>query len=62
MPKGFDSCKANGGKIRTKVLSGGRYQHVCYLKGKSYEGYIKKAKTEGKYGAAIKRGAERGGK
>lgn len=59
MPKGFDACVKNKGKVRTKVLSGNRYQHVCYLKGKSYDGYIKKAKTEGKIGAAIARSAGR---
>jgi hypothetical protein len=59
MPKEFDACVKAGGKVRTKVLAGGKYQHVCYLKGKSYAGYIKKAKTEGKVGAAIARAAER---
>jgi len=47
MPAGFDQCVKNGGRIRTKKLSGGRYQHICFLKGKSYAGYIKK-KRKGK--------------
>ena len=41
MSKEFLSCVANGGRIRTKQLSGGRYIHICYIDGKSYAGEVK---------------------
>lgn len=44
MPSGFDSCVAGGGKVRTKKLSKGRYQHVCFMNGKSFAGEVKKKK------------------
>lgn len=42
MPKGFETCRAKGGRIRTKKLSGGKYIHICFLNGKSYPGEVKK--------------------
>ena len=45
MPQAFDNCVKNGGKVRTKTLSGGRYMHICFLNGKSYPGYVKVAKS-----------------
>lgn len=44
MPKDFDNCVKNGGRVRTKQLSGGRYIHICFLGGKSYAGHTKKKK------------------
>ncbi len=44
MPADFTKCVANGGEVRTKKLSNGRYLHICYLNGKSYPGEIKKKK------------------
>lgn len=44
MPAAFDRCVKNGGKVRTKKLSGGRYQHICFLNGKSYAGEVKTKK------------------
>ena len=44
MPSSFERCRRNGGKIRTKQLSGGRYMHICVLKGKSYPGEVKTKK------------------
>ena len=41
MPAGFDRCVKNGGRVRTKKLSGGRYMHICFLNGKSYAGEVK---------------------
>lgn len=41
MPEDFNKCVKNGGKIRTKKLSGNRYMHICVLNGKSYGGEIK---------------------
>lgn len=46
MPAGFNYCEANGGKIRTKSLSGGRYLHICYLNNKSFVGEVKKKKSK----------------
>jgi hypothetical protein len=46
MPKAFEDCVKNGGRVRTKTLSGGRYMHICFLDGKSYAGEVKKAKTK----------------
>lgn len=41
MPKGFDECVKKGGRVRTKRLSGKKYVHICFLKGKSYAGEVK---------------------
>jgi hypothetical protein len=42
MPAAFDNCRASGGKIRTKSLSGGKYIHICFDKsGKSHGGEVK---------------------
>ena len=48
MPAGFDKCVADGGRVRTKKLAGGKYMHICFLKGKSYPGEVKKSKEKGK--------------
>jgi len=48
MPAGFDRCVKNGGRVRTKKLSGGRYMHICFLNGKSYAGEVKTAKKKSK--------------
>lgn len=40
MPAAFNRCVSKGGRIRTKKLSGGRYQPICYLEGKAYPGEI----------------------
>lgn len=42
MPKGFKECVKNGGRVRTKKLSGGRFIHICFKDGKSYAGEVKK--------------------
>jgi len=41
MPAGFDRCVREGGRVRTKKLSGNRYIHICYLNGKSHAGEVK---------------------
>lgn len=46
MPKAFNECVKNGGKVRTKKLSNGKYMHVCYLGGKSYAGHVKTKKKK----------------
>jgi len=46
MPKGFNDCKKNGGKIVTKKLSNGKYMHICYdKKGKAHPGEVKKTSS-----------------
>lgn len=45
MPKAFDSCRKNGGKIRTRKLKDGKYQHLCILNGKTYTGEVKQRKA-----------------
>lgn len=44
MPKGFESCRASRGGIRTVVPKKGRYIHVCFRGGKSYRGEVKHTK------------------
>lgn len=44
MPADFERCIKNGGKVRTKTLSGGKYMRICFLNGKSYAGEVKKYK------------------
>jgi len=46
MPAGFDKCVKDGGRVGTKKLKGGKYMHICFLKGKSYPGEVKKAKEK----------------
>ncbi len=41
MPKAFLDCVAEGGRVRTKQLSGGHYIHICFKDGKSYAGEVK---------------------
>lgn len=48
MPAGFDRCVKNGGRVRTKKLSGGRYMHICWLNGKSYAGEVHTKKKKSK--------------
>jgi hypothetical protein len=45
MPAEFESCVRNGGRVRTKSLKDGKYLHVCYLRGKSYDGEVKTKKS-----------------
>jgi len=46
MPKAFDDCVKNGGRVRTKKLKGGKYIHICFLKGKSYAGKVKRSEKK----------------
>jgi len=53
MPEDFERCVKNGGRVRTMSgpnklfgLKRGEYRHICFLKGKSYLGEIKKKKEE----------------
>ena len=49
MPIDFERCRANGGKIRTKVLSDGKYMHVCIPRGggPSVGGEVKQRQSAG---------------
>ena len=47
MPADFERCRKNGGKVRTKTLSDGKYMHICILNGKSYSGEVKTKKKDG---------------
>lgn len=44
MPAGFLKCVREGGKVRTRKLSGGKYQRICYKGKKSYAGEVKTKK------------------
>lgn len=55
MPKEFNACVKNGGRVRTKTLSNGRYIHICFLNGKSYAGEVK-TKQAGLAKHALKKG------
>ncbi len=47
MPKSFEDCVKNGGKVVTKKLKNNRYMHICYDKnGNSYSGEVKTKKKE----------------
>jgi len=45
MPAAFLKCVKEGGKVRTKALSNGRYMHICFKGGKSYAGEVKVKQT-----------------
>jgi len=46
MPKAFEKCQKDGGRIRRKTLSDGRYINICYLDGKSFAGEVHEKKGE----------------
>lgn len=47
MPKDFTKCVADGGRVRTMKIKGGKYMHICYDKqGKSYSGEVKKTQEQ----------------
>ncbi len=46
MGKGFEACVANGGKVRTKSLSGNRSMRFCIQDGKTFAGEIKQSTKE----------------
>ena len=45
MPKAFEDCVKNGGRVRTKTLKDGKYIRICFLKGKSYAGEVKESEN-----------------
>jgi len=48
MPASFYKCVEEGGRVRTKKMSGGRYIHICFKGDKSYAGEVKTAKKQSK--------------
>ena len=53
-PQDFEKCVAEGGRVRTKQLSDGRYIHLCWDKaGKSHAGEVRE-KAGAKLRKAIK--------
>ncbi len=45
MPRDFERCVKEGGRVRTIKLKGGKYLHICYDKqGKSHSGEVKTKK------------------
>lgn len=48
MPKAFDDCVKNGGRVRTIKHGKDKYQHICFINGKSYAGEVKTKKKKGK--------------
>jgi hypothetical protein len=48
MSADFLKCIADGGKVTTVSLKGGKYFHVCKINGKSYTGETKTKKGEAK--------------
>lgn len=44
MPKKFNECIRKGGRVRTKKLKNGKYIHICFIDGKSFDGEVKKKK------------------
>ena len=56
MPAAFERCVKQGGRVRTKKLSKGRYIKICFVKGKSYSGEVhtKKSASNG-LGGALRR-------
>lgn len=48
MPANFDKCVSDGGRVRTKLLKGGKYIHICFPKGggPSISGEVKTKDTQ----------------
>ena len=46
MPEAFEKCVKDGGRVRTKKLSGGRYIKICFKDGKSHAGEVHTKKEE----------------
>lgn len=44
MPRAFENCLKNGGRVRTVSLKDGKYVHVCYKGDKQFRGHVKTKK------------------
>jgi len=60
MPADFERCVREGGRVRTRTLSGGRYMHICFRNGKSYAGEVKTKKNDSRRSALKKRLGKKG--
>lgn len=49
MPKPFEQCVKNGGRVTTKKMKDGKMQKICYLDGKRFPGYVEKKKKGSHY-------------
>ena len=48
MPKAFNKCVKDGGKVWTEKSDKNHYQHFCSFGGKVVAGEVKKVKAKGK--------------
>ena len=46
MSQKFNECVKNKGKVITIKKGQNRFQHICYLNGKRYEGEVKQKKPK----------------
>ncbi len=46
MPADFDACVKNGGRVRTINIGKDKYQHICWIGGKSHAGDVKTKKEK----------------
>jgi len=47
LPKDFDKCVKEGGRVRTMKIKGGRYMKICYDKNnKSHAGEVKSKESK----------------
>ncbi len=55
MPKAFDRCVKEGGRVRTRKLRGNRFMRICFDRnGKSHTGEVKTRKAPAKDSAVEK--------
>ena len=55
MPELFEQCIADGGKVRTINPKQGKYMHVCFINGKSYNGEVHKTKEKSEKRRVLKK-------
>lgn len=46
MPKDFNDCVKNGGKVMTVSVGKGKYRHICKDSKGSHAGHVKTKKKE----------------
>lgn len=47
MPKAFEQCVKQGGRVRTKQVGEGKQMKICFAGGKSFAGHVE-YKQQGK--------------
>ncbi len=62
MPKAFEKCVKEGGRVRTLKLKGNKYRHICYPKGggKGILGEVKTKETNSPVGRVYKGKGKKG--